>query len=218
MGMIAGVVGATGLIGKAVVAQLCNDATIDTVHVLTRRTLADVPAAANPKLIQHVIDFNRLTTIEWPRCDVFFCCLGTTIRTAGSRTAFRTVDFDYVVESARRARQAGASHLIVVSAMGANPHSKILYNRIKGEMEAAVATLGFDTVVLFRPSLLEGERIENRPGERFALAALKIVNFLLPKKYRPIHVRVVARSMIAAAKAAPSGVTVVESDQIQDFV
>ena len=152
MGMIAGVVGATGLIGKAVVAQLCNDATIDTVHVLTRHTLADVPAAANTKLIQHVIDFNRLTTIEWPRFDVFFCCLGTTIRTAGSRAAFRTVDFDYVVESARKARQAGASHLIVVSAMGANSHSKIFYNRIKGEMEAAVATLGFDTVVLARVS------------------------------------------------------------------
>src|SRR4051812_19609741 len=120
MGMTACVIGATGLVGGELLARLCRDAAFDVVHVMTRRSLDGHFVALGPKLIQHVVDFNRLAETDWPPCDVLFCCLGTTIRIAGSQAAFRTVDLDYVVESARRARMAGASRLIVVSAMGAD--------------------------------------------------------------------------------------------------
>lgn len=207
-------VGATGLVGSEVVAQLCNDPDIDAVHLLVRRPLADAAIAGNPKLIQHMIDFDRLPHVAWPRSDVLFCCLGTTIKTAGSKAAFRMVDFDYVVESARQARQSGASRAIVISALGADAKSGVFYNRVKGEMEAAVMALGFDATVVLRPSFLAGERAESRPGERFALAALKFGNMFLPAKYRSVPAAAVARAMIAAAKDDSSGTTVMESDRI----
>lgn len=214
MGMIASVVGATGLVGSALVALLCNDADVDAVHVLVRRTLPDARLARHPRLVQHVIDFDRLAGISWPRSDVLFCCLGTTIKAAGSQSAFRTVDFDYVVESARRARQAGASTLIVVSALGADAKSKVFYSRTKGEMEAALTALGFDSVCIVRQSLLEGVRAESRTGERLALAVSKLIHPVLPARYRPVPARSVAQTMIAFAKSKDRGITIIESGQI----
>ena len=184
---------------------------------MTRRPLAATSLTRNPKLVQHVVDFERLTELEWPRCDVLLCCLGSTIKAAGSQAAFRKVDFDYVVESARAARKAGATRLMVVSAMGADQHASVFYNRVKGEMEAAVVSLGFDAVVIFRPSFLTGNRIENRPGERFALSAMKIGDLFLPKKYRSVPAPAVARAMLAAVKENQRGVSIVESDQIQHY-
>lgn len=218
MGITVSVVGATGLVGSELVNQLCSAGGIDAVHVLVRHTLAGTPAANSVKLTQHVVDFNQLAQGEWPRCDVLMCCLGTTIKVAGSQAAFRKVDFDYVVEAARAARRAGATRLMVVSAMGANQHSIVFYNRIKGEMEAAVVSLGFDAVVIFRPSFLAGERIEHRPGERLALSMLKVGNLFLPKKYKSVPAQAVARAMLAAVKEKQRGVSIVESDQIQDYV
>jgi uncharacterized protein YbjT (DUF2867 family) len=181
MGMIAGVVGATGLVGREVVAQLCSDTTVKSVHVFVRGAWNDSDTACIPKLVSHVVDFNQLASTPWPACDVLFCCLGTTIKSAGSRNAFRKVDVDYVVQSAYQARAAGATSLIVVSALGAHPQSKVFYNRTKGEMEAEVAALGFERVVIVRPSLLEGIRAKPRIAERLALAASRFINpILLP--------------------------------------
>jgi uncharacterized protein YbjT (DUF2867 family) len=168
-------------------------------------------------VIQHQVDFDRLAEVAWPRCDLLFCCLGTTIRKAGSQAVFRTVDFDYVVESARTARQAGATRLLVVSAMGADADSRVFYNRVKGEMERAVAALGYESVVIFRPALLSGERAERRPTEKAAQAAFKLFNPLLPRKYRSLPGTAVANAMVAMADKAPPGVTVVESDRLQAF-
>jgi aspartate-semialdehyde dehydrogenase len=103
MGVIASVVGATGLVGRDLVSLLCDDAEIDAVHILGRRVMPDFRYINNPNLNQHVIDFDRLADSPWPHCDVLFCCLGTTIKAAGSRDAFRIVDVDYVVGSAYRA-------------------------------------------------------------------------------------------------------------------
>ncbi|HCE09402.1 MAG TPA: oxidoreductase [Oxalobacteraceae bacterium] len=217
MGLVVSVVGATGLVGNELLGQLCDDGDIDAVHAVTRRPLAAVPLARNPKLTQHVVDFDRLAGSEWPPCDVLFCCLGSTIKAAGSQEAFCKVDLDYVVASARAARQAGATRLMVVSAMGANPHASVFYNRVKGQMEAAVASLGFDSVVIFRPSFLAGDRIESRPGERLALSLLKIGDLFLPKKYRSVPASAVARAMQVVAKANRRGVSIVESDKIQRY-
>lgn len=217
MGMIASVIGATGLVGRDVVSLLCADADVDAVHILVRRALSGPQLTNSPKLAQHVIDFDRLADISWPRCDVLFCCLGTTIKAAGSREAFRTVDFDYVVESAQRARRSGASALIVVSALGADANSKVFYSRTKGEMEAAVSILGFDSVTIIRPSLLAGAPAELRIGERLALAASKIINPFLSARYRPVPARSVARAMLASAKNGVVGITIIESEQLARF-
>ena len=213
MGAIACVTGATGLVGGEVVDLLCRDADFDAVHLMTRR----VTPAMHPKTISHIIDFDQVEKVDWPSCDVLFCCLGTTIKSAGSEQAFRKVDFDYVIQSARRARLAGASTLIVISAMGAAQRSKVFYNRTKGDMEAAVASLGFARVIIVRPSLLAGARTESRPAERLGLAAMTLVNFVIPKKYRSVPARAVARAMVALAKDRVAGVRIVESDRLQEF-
>jgi uncharacterized protein YbjT (DUF2867 family) len=213
--MIACVVGATGLVGRALVAQLTADPAWSAVHLMVRRNDAQFAVLRSAKVRQHVIDFEHLADAAWPDCDALFCCLGTTIRTAGSQQAFRRVDFDYVVDSARRTRAAGATQLAVVSAMAANPASRVFYNRIKGEMEGAVASLGFHGVTIVRPSMLDGARHESRPAERIALLLMTVVNFLLPKKYRSVQVDKVARAMRTAVGLQRQSVHVIESDQLQ---
>lgn len=213
MAISACVVGASGLVGRELVAQLCDDAGVAAVHAMLRRPASNL--GTSPKLKQRAIDFDNLAVVDWPSCDAMFCCLGTTIKVAGSQPAFRHVDFDYVVESAKKARQAGAKQLYVVSAMGADQHSRIFYNRVKGEMEAAVASLGYDSVTIFRPSLLTGERLEKRPGESLAISLFKASNWLLPRKYRSVSARAVARAMVLALGQTARGVRVVESDAMQ---
>jgi uncharacterized protein YbjT (DUF2867 family) len=207
------VVGATGLVGRTTVSLLCADPHIATVHVLSRRPLA----ASHPKLVQHVVDFSRLADFDWPACDTLFCCLGTTIRAAGSRQAFRAVDHDMVLSAARTARDAGAQTLAVVSAMGANPRSGVFYNRVKGEMEAAVAGLGYRSVLLFRPSLLTGERADRRPMEHAAQLFFRCFDRLLPNRYRALPGSAVASAMLALTAAPPPGITIVESDRIREL-
>jgi len=213
MAISACVVGASGLVGRELVAQLCNDPNVAAVHVMLRRPMNSL--GISPKLNPHIIDFDKLDTVDWPTCDAVFCCLGTTIKVAGSQPAFRRVDFDYVVQSAKQARQAGAKRLYVVSAMGANQHSRIFYNRVKGEMEAAIASLGYDSVTIFRPSMLTGERMEKRPAESLGIALIKASNWLLPRKYRSVPARAVARSMVLAMGQAARGVRIIESDAMQ---
>ncbi len=136
MPLTVSIVGASGLVGREVVAQLCSDPGVKAVHLMLR---AQGDFGRSRKLTQHLVDFEHLAQADWPACDALICCLGTTIKKAGSQAAFRRVDFDFVVQSAQRARRAGATRLMVVSAMGADPRSLIFYNRVKGEMEAAVA-------------------------------------------------------------------------------
>jgi uncharacterized protein YbjT (DUF2867 family) len=213
----AAIVGASGLVGREVLALLRRAPAIDAVHVLGRRAVELAEPASGASVIQHQVDFDRLAEAAWPHCDLLFCCLGTTIRKAGSQAVFRTVDFDYVVESARAARQAGATRLLVVSAMGADPDSRVFYNRVKGDMERAVAALGYESVLIFRPALLSGERAERRPAEKAFQAAFNLFNPLLPRKYRSLPAAAVARAMVAMAGKASPGVTVVESDRMQAF-
>ncbi|MEO8924455.1 MAG: NAD(P)H-binding protein, partial [Caldimonas sp.] len=144
--------GATGLVGRALLPLLLRGHA--SLEVLARRS---VDLGAEPRLHLHVVDFASLPT-PLPSVDDVFIALGTTIRVAGSQAAFRSVDFDAVVAVARAARAAGATRLAIVSALGADPASGVFYNRVKGDMEAAVALLGYDSVTLARPSLLLGDR------------------------------------------------------------
>jgi uncharacterized protein YbjT (DUF2867 family) len=152
------------------------------------------------------------------RVSEVFCCLGTTIKKAGSQAAFRKVDFEYPVEIAKLAAQNNAEQFLLVTALGANPESAIFYSRVKGEVEIAVQRLPYRAIHIFRPSLLLGNRAETRLNEKIGAVAMKTFSFLMfgaLQKYRPIAASAVAAAMIKAAKRGQPGVHIHESDKIQ---
>jgi uncharacterized protein YbjT (DUF2867 family) len=208
--------GATGLVGSALWPMLCDSPSYGEVHVLVRRSGAGL--AAHPKARVHTVDFARLQQ-DLPAADDVYIALGTTIKVAGSREAFRRVDFDFVVNTARAARAGGAARLAVVSALGANERSRVFYNRVKGEMQAAIATLGFESVTIAQPSLLVGDRVAlgqpARAGEVWATRLLGPVRWMVPKAVRPIQARDVAAAMLAATVAGKPGVHVLSSAAMQ---
>lgn len=205
------VAGATGLVGARLVELLCADPAWGKIIALGRRKLSPVP----PKLDQMIVDFERLAEVELPPIDAAFCCLGTTIKLAGSEAAFRRVDHDYVLAFAQRALAAGAGQFLLVSALGADARSAVFYNRVKGEVEAGLGALGYPSASFFRPSLLAGARRQFRLGERLTLALVGPVRALLPAFIRPIDDVTVARAMLAAARAAVPGVRIVPSSEMQ---
>jgi uncharacterized protein YbjT (DUF2867 family) len=207
------VVGATGLVGRELVTALLADPACGAVDVLVRRPFA--PRHAH--LREHIVDFSQLDHFVWPAVDDVYCCLGTTIRAAGSQAAFRTVDHDYPLAVARGALSRGAKQFLFVSAMGAAARSSVFYSRVKGELEAAIAALPFHAAIAFRPSLLAGDRAENRLGERLALSVLQPLRGLVPGKYRPVPAAAVARAMVDYAGRGLAGFHVVPSDLIQTF-
>jgi uncharacterized protein YbjT (DUF2867 family) len=206
--------GATGLVGGHCLELLLHDDTYGQVTVLGRREFG----TTHRKLVQRVVDFDRLAELgDVPRVDDVFCCLGTTMKQAGSEEAFRRVDFTYVYELARLASRHRAGQFLLVSALGANRQSRVFYNRVKDEVEEAVRKLPFDGVHIFRPSLLLGDRRESRPGERLAILAGRALGFVFVGplgRYRPIAARAVAAAMVRIAKEAARGVHVYESDRI----
>ena len=181
------------------------------------------PDIAHPKLVFHQTSFldGVLDWFEVRPIDDVFIALGTTIKAAGSRAAFRALDFDAVVAIARTALAQGASRLAVVSAMGADPRSSVFYSRIKGEMEAAVGKLGFETLVIARPSLLAGDRESlnqaQRPAEKMALIATQWLNPLLPANYRSVQAGQVANAMVDTLRAGGATRTVLLSGEIRKF-
>jgi uncharacterized protein YbjT (DUF2867 family) len=205
--------GATGLIGRELLPLL--QARYAQTHVLVRRQPAVATADARSTL--HVVDFAQLPGL--PAVDDCYIALGTTIKVAGSQAAFRAVDFDYVVNTARAARAAGATRLAVVSALGADTGSAVFYNRVKGEMQAAIAALGFESVVIAQPSLLLGDRAAIgqpvRTGEVWAARLLAPAMGLVPRSIRPIAAAKVASAMLAAMLDPQPGVRVLSSAQMQ---
>lgn len=163
-----------------------------------------------------MVDLGALDAVaDLPRADDVFCCLGTTIKQAGSQDAFRRVDYDYVLALARAGQRNGATQFLLVSAIGADPAARVFYSRVKGETEAAVRRLPYRSIQIFRPSLLLGERAEFRLGERVAMVMAPLVKLALVRplrRYRPVHATTVARAMVAVAKEAPRGPNVFEYD------
>ena len=205
------VAGASGLVGGFLLDALLESPLYREVCSLGRRPLA----RQHPKLTQRPVDFARLESETLPSADDAFCCLGTTIKKAGSQEAFRAVDHDAVLAFAKAARKAGARRFLLVSALGANPRSSIFYNRVKGETEEDLKGVGFESLIILRPSLLLGDRAESRPGERAAIVASKMLGPLLrPFSGRPIEARTVARAMLALARDAGSGTRVALSGEL----
>jgi len=210
--------GATGLVGRALLHALLDSPNYAHVHALLRRPAPSL--ATSPKLTLHTVDFNALPP-ALPAVDDVFIALGTTIKTAGSQAAFRRVDFDAVVNTARAARQAGATCLAVVSGLGASAKSAVFYNRVKGEMQDAVSELGYTSVVIAQPSLLLGDRAAlgqpPRAAEDWTTRLLRPVMPLLPRGVRPIDASAVARSLVQTMLAAPAGVRILSSAEMQAF-
>jgi len=208
------IAGASGLIGGELLDLLLTDPAVIRVQSLARRP----SGRSGEALAERVVDFGNLSAAALTlKVDEAYCCLGTTMRTAGSQEAFRQVDLDAVVAFSRLAAAAGARSLAVVSSVGADPSARTFYLRTKGEMERALAALDLPSLVILRPSLLLGERRETRWGERAGELGLRLASPLLKgplARYRPVHARAVARAMIAASRHSAPGVRVVESDEI----
>src|SRR5450631_403817 len=208
--------GATGLVGRALLLMLLASKQYRSVRVLLRHAAPDIMSSAKLKI--HRIDFTSLPT-AFPTADDVFIALGTTIKVAGSEAAFRQVDFDFVVNTARAARTAGATRLAVVSAVGADAKSRVFYNRVKGEMEAAVAQLGYKSIVIAQPSMLLGDRAvlgqPVRSLEVWVARLLGPISWMVPKGVRPIHARAVASALLTAILTAKLGVRVLKSGAMQ---
>ncbi len=198
--------GASGLTGEHLLDRLLNEPTVSRVLAPSRKPLAEHPHLENP-----VGEPAQVLPQLSGQVDIAFCCLGTTIKKAGSEAAFRAVDLDMVVAFAKRARELGARHLIVISAIGADPKSSVFYNRVKGEMEQALRAQDWPQLTLVRPSLLLGDRLEPRLAEQLAGPLSR----LIPGKYHGIEVCDLARAMWRLALEEQNGVRVVESDELR---
>jgi uncharacterized protein YbjT (DUF2867 family) len=216
MGRVALIAGATGLVGGHVLERLLADPRWSRVVVLARRSAG----RTHEKLTERIVDFEALASgdekLEGPIDDVF-CCLGTTARAAGSDAQRRRVDHDYTVAVARLARGAGARRLALVSSVGADERSGSFYLRVKGETERDLRAIGFESLVIVRPSLLLGDRTEHRGGERLAGTLMSAFAPLMVgplREYRAIEAGDVAIAIVEALAAHANGELVLVHDEI----
>ncbi len=202
------VVGGTGLVGRELITLLLADERY-TVIALVRKPLAVI----HKRLIQVTFNFDTpdSTVIA---ADEIFCCLGTTIKEAGSKPAFYKVDFEYPLSIAQTGFSNGAKKFALVSSMGANKNSGIFYNQTKGAIEEAVTRIGYESIFIFRPSILLGQRTTFRLGEMIGKMLMRSFDFLIPKKYKAIHASQVAKAMIATINSNKTGLHILESDEI----
>lgn len=204
--------GATGLVGQATLALALASPRVVAVVAPTRRALP-----AHPKLLNPVVDFDALPgDADWWRVDAVACALGTTIRDAGSQAAFHRVDHDYPLAVARLAHAHGVRSFALVSALGADPASRVFYSRTKGDVEQALADIGFDSLTLLRPGLLGGDRAQHRAGERWAQRILGALGPVVPRRYRVVPPERVAAALLDAALDARPGRHVVLSEALVD--
>ena len=206
------VIGATGLIGKSLTIKLLENKFYAKVKILVRKKID----LLHPNLEQIVVDFDDLDTSKIVADDVF-CCLGTTMKVAGSKPAFYKVDFTYPLVVAKAALENGAKQYLIVTSMGADSKSMIYYNRVKGEIEKALSDLHYPTLLIFRPSILLGERKEQRLGEKISKIAMNLISFMTPDRYKAIEGEKVANAMIILAQKGIKNKDIFESGTLQGY-
>jgi len=207
------ILGATGLVGSHCLERFLTHEHFTRVVTLTRKPLDLRPGP--PGHHNHVIDFERPESYhDKVAADVVVCALGTTIKKAGSRESFRRVDFYYPLVLAQAAHAAGARHFMLVYAKGAAANSRFFYNRVKGELEAAVMEIGYEQLSIFRPSLLKGDRREFRAGEEFGNFVAASLSFVIPQQWQPTPVERLADAILAAARIGAPGNKIYESGTI----
>jgi uncharacterized protein YbjT (DUF2867 family) len=206
------ILGASGLTGNLLLQQLLNNPVYQQVYAYVRREMP----VQHPKLIQLVTNYDQLDSAV--DADDVFCCLGTTIKKAGSQEAFRQVDLVYPLKVATLQRQSGSTHFLLISAIGANARSGIFYSRTKGEAEEGITALQYPITSIFQPSLIVGNRDERRTGEKIAMYLMPIFAPLLMgswRKYRPIAVEKLANAMFRAAQdTGRKGLQVYQFDEL----
>jgi uncharacterized protein YbjT (DUF2867 family) len=209
------VLGATGLVGGFCLDELLADTRYDRIHVLSRRPTG----RQSERLEEQLCDLSEMERYgDRFSVDAVFCCLGTTIRKAGSREAFRKVDLEYPKTAARLAAERGASRYLLVSSVGADSSSRVFYSRVKGEVEEAVSRFDIRSVVIARPSLLLGQRSERRAGEIVASMLMRPLSPLMVgplARYRPIQARTVARALVRASRELQPGRLVLEAKALR---
>jgi uncharacterized protein YbjT (DUF2867 family) len=214
------VLGATGLIGQHLVQELLQNEFFSRVRLLVRKPLT----INHPKLDIQIVNFNDEKDIaaRIDIGDVIFCCVGTTRKKVkGNKTEYRKVDYDIPIITARLGVQHGFSQFLMVSAIGANPVAANFYLQLKGCIEEDITALPFESIHIFRPSLLLGKREEFRLGERLGGVVFKALSFLFIgawRKYRPIQAADVAKSMVAAANKEIAGVHLYEYDEMKTLI
>lgn len=200
-------VGATGLVGRHVLALALADARVESVLAPTR-----TPLPAHARLHAPTVDFDDLPQAPgWWRADAAVCALGTTMRVAGSRQAFRRVDHDYPLAIARLVHRDGVPAFVLNSAKGAHPRAPFFYSRTKGELEQSLRAIGFDSLTFVRPGLIGGERAQARAGEQWAGRLLAALHPALPRGWRINPAAAIAAQLLEAAIARRPGVHLVES-------
>lgn len=211
MKLTANIVGATGMVGQQLVQKLLNHREFEKVRIFVRRGTG----IRHPKIEELIVDFDQPE--KWHDLvsgDVLFSTMGTTIKTAKTKENQYRVDFTYQHEFAKAASGNKVPVYILVSSMGANPKSGVFYSRIKGELEDAVKELQFRKVVVFRPSILDGNRQEKRTGEKIGLVVSRFLTRFILKKYKPTPADVLANQMIRLSLEQTEGFTLVEGNEI----
>lgn len=206
------IAGATGLVGHYLLQGLLADETVSEVHALCRRELT----VKHPKLVVHLVDFSNLPVI--PSVDELYLSIGTTIKQAGSQSAFRKIDLEANLAVAKMALSVGTKRIGLVSAAGASSRSNVFYNKIKGELEEALTAQAPESLLIVRPSLLLGDRTalgqKQRPAEKFAMNVFKLFGSIMPQSWRPVTALQVAKVLLAKLPSN-QGKTVLSSTEIQ---
>jgi len=208
------VIGATGLIGHDLLMKLLSSENYKEVLAISRKTLG----IEHSKLKELIVNFDELANYSSEiNADVVFCCLGTTLKKTPDLAQYRKIDYQYPIDIATISFKNGAKSYHLVSSMGANIKSSLFYSRTKGEVERDLQKIPFPAIHIYRPSLLDGSRKEERTGERFMIGLFRLVNPLLVgplRKYRSINIEKVADAMLAKENSNEKGIQIYQSDEI----
>jgi len=204
---IATIVGATGMIGNYLLEALLQDDHFSTARIIVRRPYQKT----DPKMEVKLVDFNDTESLKLALegSDTIFCCIGTTQKNVnGDNSLYRKIDYDIPLKTAQLGKEIGCEKFIIISSVGANNHSSTFYLKLKGELENAIQSLDLETVHIFQPSMLLGDRKEKRTGERLLQGSMNLVSGLFfgsLRKFKAIHGKIVARAMLNAAKKEEKG-------------
>ena len=207
------ILGASGLVGSEVLSLSLESDLYNKIVIVVRSPLT----IKHNKLVEKIIDFDMPKWEEIFPVDHVYCCLGTTIKKAGSKTNFIKVDHDYPLAFAAAAKKWESSVFSIITAAGVSPESKIFYNNVKGQLEKKLKTLELFSTLIFQPSLLLGERKEFRLGEKIGSGIAKVTSWMTPKTYRAIHCKAVAKAMLAESFADKTGFNIISNKSMHRF-